>query len=100
MPIFDEAGNYAGITIGRVTSVHEEFTDTVLKEGVSIEDAVRTVSTTTADHCKLSGKGHIKEGFDADILLLDKDSLEIKYVFARGRMMMEDKKILAKGTFE
>ena len=100
MPMFDETGNYTGITIGRVTSVHEEFTDTVLKDGVSMEDAVRTVSTTTADHCKLRGKGHIKEGFDADILLLDKDSLEIKYVFARGRMMMEDKKILAKGTFE
>lgn len=99
MPVFDAAGNFTGLTIGRVTSNHAEFADSVKLEGISLEDAVRVVSTTTADHYKLPKKGHIKESFDADILLLDSD-LDIRYVFARGRMMMKNGQLLAKGTFE
>lgn len=98
MPMFDSAGNFTGLTIGRVTSNHGEFSDMV-KEGTDMESAVRVVSTTTADHYKLPRKGHLKTGYDADILLLD-SSLAIKYVFARGRMMMRDGEVIAKGTFE
>ncbi len=98
MPRFDESGNFAGLTIGRVTANHTVFTD-MLREGVETESAVRVVSTTTADHYKLPRKGHLKTGYDADILLLD-SSLTIKYVFARGRMMMRDGEVIAKGTFE
>ncbi|NCB43983.1 MAG: beta-aspartyl-peptidase [Clostridia bacterium] len=99
MPMFDTAGNFTKLTTGHVTSNHIEFMDSVKIEGISLEDAVRVTSTTTADHYKLPKKGHIKKYFDADLLLLDKE-LNINYVFARGKMMMEKGKVLVKGTFE
>ena len=80
MPMFSEAGEHAGMTIARVTSVFSEFSDSV-HEGVPMEDAVRVVFTTTDDRFKLQHKGHIKEDYDADILLFDK-GFNIKYVFA------------------
>lgn len=99
MPMFDPAGNFTNLTIGHVTSIHAEFVDSVKNEGISMEDAVRVTSTTTADHYKLPKKGRIKEYFDADMLILDK-GFNISYVFARGKMMMEKGIVLAKGTFE
>lgn len=100
MPFFDEAGNFAGLTIGRVTSIFETFRSTVKNYDILFEDAVRVVSTTAADHCKLSGKGHIKEGCDADLILMDAGSLELDTLFARGRKMMSGGRPLVKGTFE
>lgn len=99
LPMFDAKGHFTGMTIGRVTSNHAEFKDCVQKEKIGMEDAVRVVSTTTADHFKLPRKGYIKEGYDADAVLLD-ERLDVQYVFARGRMMMEKGNVLVKGTFE
>ena len=100
MRFFDEAGDFAGLTIGRVTSIFETFRSTVKNYDILFEDAVRVVSTTAADHCKLSGKGHIKEGCDADLILMDAGSLELDTLFARGRKMMSGGRPLVKGTFE
>lgn len=100
MPFFDEAGDFVGLTIGRVTSIFETFRSTVKNYDTLFEDAVRVVSTTAADHCKLSGKGHIKEGCDADLILMDAGSLELDTLFARGRKMMSGGRPLVKGTFE
>jgi len=32
--------------------------------------------------------------------MLDKDTLQIKYVIAKGKILMEDKKVVKFGTFE
>ena len=98
MPMFNEKGDFTGLTIGRVTANHGEFVDMV-GEGIEMEDAVTIVFAAIADHYKLPRKGHIKEGYDADALLLD-SSLAIKYVFAKGQMMMEEGQVIVKGTFE
>ncbi|MEG1824522.1 MAG: beta-aspartyl-peptidase [Cloacibacillus sp.] len=99
MPLFDEDGSYKGLTIGRVASNIEAFRDCVLQENISMEEALRVISTTTAEHHRLPRKGRVKEAFDADLLLLDKN-LELKYVFARGRVMMDNGEVAVKGTFE
>jgi beta-aspartyl-dipeptidase (metallo-type) len=99
MPSFDSEGRMTGLTIGRVTSLKAEFRDSVLGEKIPMEDALRAVSATTADHYKLPRKGHVREGYDADLLLMDKN-LELRYVFARGRAFMERGEITVKGTFE
>ena len=52
-----------------------------------------------ADGLKLYGKGRVANGMDADITILDKD-FDIKYVFAKGRMMVEKGEVIGKGTFE
>jgi beta-aspartyl-dipeptidase (metallo-type) len=48
----------------------------------------------------LYNKGHIQPGKDADLVLLDKETLTIKTVFAQGKMMLKDGVPLVKGTFE
>jgi beta-aspartyl-dipeptidase (metallo-type) len=49
---------------------------------------------------KLSNKGSIQTGKDADIVLLQKETLAISTVIARGQMMVEKGVPLIKGTFE
>jgi len=67
---------------------------------MSVQDAVRISSTNIAKHLKLEQKGEIKEGKDADLILLDKNTLQIKYVIAKGKIMMENERIMKFGTFE
>ncbi|HAJ31960.1 MAG TPA: hypothetical protein DCK79_01080 [Candidatus Atribacteria bacterium] len=72
----------------------------IKEEKIPIENAIRVTSTNIAKHLKLDQKGEIKEGKEADLLVLDKDSLQIKYVIAKGEIMMENEKIMKFGTFE
>ena len=44
-------------------------------------------------------KGCIAEGSDADLVLLD-EGYQIDGMLAKGRIMMQDKQVLVKGTFE
>ena len=44
-------------------------------------------------------KGEIKEGFDADILLVS-DELDIKFVVAKGEILKDDSGFIKKGTYE
>lgn len=100
LPIFDENGKFAGLGVGKVTSLYREFKDAVLKDQVSLEDALRVVTQNPAKRLKLSAKGRIQEGGDADLALLEKETLEIDTVIARGTKMISEGKVLVKGTFE
>ena len=49
---------------------------------------------------KLENKGKVEEGADADLVLSDAKTLEIHTVMAKGTIMISEKKVLVKGTFE
>ena len=70
------------------------------KEGIPLELAVKGITSNPAGILKLGSKGHIKAGFDADICLLEEDTLELHTVLAKGRIMVQDKKQQVFGTFE
>ena len=56
----------------------------VVREGIlSIPDALRVVSTNPANELKLSKKGRLEPGSDADMVVFD-DALEIRHVIAKG----------------
>ena len=86
-------------SVSPVSSLYEEFVNT-LHEGVSVPDAVRIVTANPADFLALPGKGHIKEGMDADLLIIGANDYSLKAVFAMGRKMVENGAALVKGTFE
>jgi adenine deaminase len=65
---------------------------------VGVEDAVRLFSTNAAAFYKLSAKGEIRPGRDADLVLFD-SRWEPRDVFALGRRMMADGTVRARGTF-
>ena len=51
--------------------------------GIPLSDAVRMMTATPATIMKLSHKGHIAPGMDADLVVFDEE-IQIKNVFARG----------------
>jgi len=100
IPIFDRAGNFLGLGVGKVTSLYREVRDAILRDQVDITRALRPVTTNPADLLKLADKGRIDVGKDADLVLADKDTLHIHTVLARGELMVENGTAVKKGTFE
>jgi beta-aspartyl-dipeptidase (metallo-type) len=98
MTVLGPDGNYQA-SVSPVSSLYEEFVDT-LREGVSMTDAVRIVSTNGADSLALPGKGRVREGMDADLLIIDAVNYKLKAVFAMGQKMVENDIALVKGAFE
>ena len=100
LPNFNEKKEFIGMRIASVSSLHKEFINMIKEEKFSIGEAIYVTSTNIAKHLKLDKKGEIKTGRDADIIALDKDTLKIKHVIARGKTLMEDEEIVKYGTFE
>lgn len=99
LPDFDEHGNLVKLEMGLLTSLYQEWKDAILEEGISIETALKTVTSNPARILKLHQKGNLKVNKDADILILD-ENLELNSVIAMGKWMMKDKKLLKKGNYE
>lgn len=100
LPKFDKEGNFIGLGVGKVISLYEEVRDAILDEGVSMDKALMTITSNPANILKLHSKGQIKEGMDGDIVLIDKNTLEIDTVVAMGRIMILEGEVIVKGTFE
>lgn len=100
LPIFAPDGSFAGLGVGSITSLYQEMKDAVLKEGLPLETALMAVTSNPASVLRLTGKGRIEAGMDADLLLADQQTLEIDSVFAKGKQMMARGELLVKGTFE
>lgn len=100
LPVFHPDGSFAGLGIGRVTSLYREMRDAVLNEDVPLETALRAATANPAALLKLERKGRIGAEMDGDLVLLDEKTWEISEVFAKGRLMISEGKVLVKGTFE
>jgi beta-aspartyl-dipeptidase (metallo-type) len=87
LPGFDpETGKLIKMEMGLPSSNLREIKETVLVDGLHFEQALQVSTSNPADILKLPGKGYIREGYDADILLLDKD-FNIVHLMAMGKMM-------------
>lgn len=100
LPVFAPDGTFLGLGVGKVTSLYREMRDAVLHDGVSLTDALRTVTSNPAALLKLDRKGRVAEHADADLVLADRDTMEIDTVIAKGTLMIYRKEVLVKGTFE
>lgn len=100
LPRFDAEGRLKGLDVGRVTSLFAAVRDAVVEEGLPLGTALQVVTSNPARILKLRGKGVIAAGADADIVLLDPKTLEVRGVIARGRWLMQNGEVLVRGTFE
>lgn len=100
MPIFNSKKEYIGLGIGSVKSLYREVRDAVLIDGVKFDDAIKVITSNVARNLKLTRKGRLGAGFDADIVALNKKDLTINSVIAKGKKAYMDGKLLMKGTFE
>ncbi len=98
MPIFNEKGKLIKFGIAKPST----FLDTLKRardNNIDLESALMPFTASPAKLLKLIGKGEIKEGMDADILLLD-ENLQIHTTICKGEVMIENYKIMKCGIFE
>jgi beta-aspartyl-dipeptidase (metallo-type) len=72
----------------------------VLEHGFPLDLVLTCVTVNPAAACRLGRKGTLAPGRDADVLVLDRDSLEIVHVYARGRAMVRDSALIAAEGWE
>lgn len=74
--------------------------EAVQKEQIPLEIAIRAITSNPAKVLKLDQKGRLAAGMDADICLLNKETLTVETVLAKGRTMVEKQEVKVWGTFE
>ncbi|QST00448.1 beta-aspartyl-peptidase [Pontibacillus sp. ALD_SL1] len=99
LPDFDANGEFIGLKLGKVDTLYKAVREAVIEEGIELETAIRTVTSNPARILKLTHKGELSKGKDADLVLLD-ENLQVDTVFALGKLMVEGKEAIVKGTFE
>ena len=100
LPEFNKEGEFVGLKVGKVSSLFKEVKDAVLKKEIDLDKALKVITENPARNLELKNKGKLKEGKDADLVILDNNDLKIKTVIAKGKIMLEDNKLKQKGTFE
>lgn len=100
MPQFDMNGNLTAVGIGSVKVLWNDVQKVVNENILPLQTAITLITSNVAAVLRLSPrKGVITEGSDADIVILDRN-LRIKTVMARGKIMVENEKPVARGYFE
>ena len=98
-PRFNEAGECIGLTYASPKYLHKTLQGLV-RRGVALERALRLLTSTPAELLGKAGvKGCVREGADADLLVLG-EGLEIDSLFARGRTALWQGELRMKGKFE
>ena len=80
----DGAARLADGTIAGSSAALLDCVKTAVRFGIPFYDAVRMASTTPAEMLGVK-KGHIKPGFDADLLIVD-ENIDIKTVIINGEV--------------
>lgn len=99
MPRFNDKGEMIGMGVCGVEGNYVEMVRLVKEYGVDLSTALRPITSSVADALVLPDYGHVKVGGVANVCILNQD-LELETVVSRGKIMMRDKELLAKGTFE
>lgn len=96
-PAYLTASSDAAISSPR--TLYEQVRACVLEHGFTLEEMLPLVTANPARVLKLARKGWLDVGQDGDILVLARDSLEIKHVFARGQCLMRDGRLIVAEKF-
>ena len=93
LPYFDENNHFIGMGVGSAKSLLVGIKEAVQKENIPLEIALRAITTNPARILKLEGKGQIQVGNDADLCILDKETLTIDSVIAKGQIMVKEQEV-------
>ena len=100
MAVYDAEGRFVGLCVTTVETMHKEFRDLALTKEMPLERALRPVTSSPAAAIGMyPAKGCVREGSDADLIIMDKD-LSILKVFAMGKLAADGGEALLKGAFE
>lgn len=100
LPVFNEKAELVGLQVGKEDSLFAEVRKAVMEQDVALENALQVITSSPATVLGLSRKGQISLKHDADMVILDKDSLTIDSVIAKAKVMVASGETIVKGTFE
>lgn len=98
LPGYDAAGNLIRLEVGLPSANFTELMDAVNEENVPMEKALKLLTSNPADILKLTQKGRVQVGKDADMILI-KDN-KINTVIAMGQVVKRDGVVVKKGRYE
>lgn len=98
LPRFNAKGEFDGLGVGKLDSLHETFVSLVKDYDLPVEQALQPITSSPARYLKLKQKGCIEVGKDADLLLLNQADLTIETVIARGALAMVDQSLTIQDT--
>lgn len=102
----DRGGDPERLTVSTDASLtsprhlHAQVASCVREHGFPPEQVLPLVTTNTARVLKLSGKGRLAEGAEADVLVLEAGSLEVVEVVAGGKRFVRDGRVTVEEGFE
>jgi beta-aspartyl-dipeptidase (metallo-type) len=100
LPLFNEKKEFIGLGIGKPDSILKEIQNCVMEQKLPLETVIRAVTANPARILKFTSKGRIESGFDADLCLLRRDTLQLDTVICKGRIMVSGGKPVVYGEFE
>jgi len=98
LPVFDRDGRVVEMDVGRPTSLIETLAGLV-ECGQPLERVLPPFTSNPARLLRLTRKGHLGVGADADLVVLD-DRSGTAEVMARGRWHVRGGRAVVRGTFE
>lgn len=97
---YDADGKLTEMGVSNVDTVYRQIVYEVRKENMALEDAIRLGTSNVAKALELyPKKGALREGSDADVLVMNAD-LSLDAVIANGNVMMSEGVLRKKGTYE
>jgi len=98
MPVFDAHGHICAMDIGRPATLIATIA-TLLAEGLPLARFLPVFTRNVADLLRLSHKGRVAVGADADLAILTPDG-QVSAVMARGSWLVRDGRPVVFGPFE
>jgi beta-aspartyl-dipeptidase (metallo-type) len=98
LPCFDADGHVTHMDVGSAGALLETVRD-ALARGLALETVLPAVTSNPAKLLRLSRKGKIAIGNDADLLVLDTQG-SVHTLLARGKIHVRDGVPVLRGTFE
>jgi beta-aspartyl-dipeptidase (metallo-type) len=98
LPSFDNEGRVVALDVGRPAALAGTLKELVVG-GHALERVLPAFTSAPADLLRLGHKGRIREGADADLVVLGGDG-GVEDVMARGRWHLRERRLMIRGTFE
>jgi len=98
LPVFDANGEMVEMDFATSAGLPDTLRE-LLTRGYGLDKVLPAMTLNVARALKLSGKGRIEVGADADLVCLDDDH-RVRHVMARGRWMVQDQSPVVQGLFD
>lgn len=101
----DHGGDPRRLTVSSDASVNsprafaEQVRRCVTEDGMPLAQVLPLVTSNTARVLRLEEKGRIARGVIGDVLVLDRETLEVRYAWSKGKCVVRDGRLVVREGF-